>query len=829
MRFAKIKQVAYLGLCFLCFQSQFVTAAENYWNQTTGNWNVAANWSTANVPGNELDGVEIGVIDNEGTATINSAVPRLKEVWVGQGDGRGTLNIVTGGSLDATNDAQTGFVVVGRTFPFLDGFPPDGEHTGSRLNVSGGTVVTNNLEIGADYQDFSARDAQATISGNATVTVKNGIRVGFGDSGFTTGAEGVLTVRDNAVLTLDGTGTVGETFVAIGRNGGSATDDGMGGYKGTLNLEGNAVFSSKQPVRFGWVDEGHGFLNISNNAQLLIDSGELSPAAIMFGDFNNSLVGTGQNRPTGIANQTGGTVTVGTDAARPRWTAIGGSGYGEYNMSGGKLNIYVRDGLNIGDADQNGFAGEGVFNMSGGTLNATEMFLGKIGRATGTFAQTGGAVNVGIATADGNFVDRIDTTGEQTTLDPNLDGALTLGAGFGAGATSTGTYTMSNGTLHARHMNVAFFGNGTFTQGGGTATIDTGVIVAFGTNDQAVPSTGTMNLNGGVFETAAIGGGGGGNSTVNFNGGTVRATVDQPDFIVNLTTANVQAGGLIIDSNGFNVSSNAQFSGAGGHIKRGAGTSALTGNMSYAGTTKVEAGTLLVNGSHTGGGAYTVEAGATLGGIGTIGSAVTVNGALAPGDGVGVLTVNNNVSFGTSGIFDVQIDAAGNAADRLIVNGNLNLSGASDMLRLSLAAGALPLAGPLTIATYTGTLTGVFDLDNANFTINYGTGNNSSITISNITSIDAGALIGDYNNNGSVDAADYTIWRNNVGNPGNTLQNRDPANGTGVVGPGDYASWKANFGAGGGGSLAVTNVPEPSAVALLLMGSIGVVIRRRQR
>src|SRR4029077_14520302 len=120
----------------------------------------------------------------------------------------------------------------------------------------------------------------------------------------------------------------------------------LGGNTGTLNLQGNASFSSKRPVRFGWVEEGHGNLNISGNAQLIIDSGELSPAAIMFGDFNNSPVGTGTNRPTGIANQTGGTITVGTDPARPRWTAVGGSGRGEYHLSGGKLNIYVRDGLN---------------------------------------------------------------------------------------------------------------------------------------------------------------------------------------------------------------------------------------------------------------------------------------------------------------------------------------------------------------------------------------------------------------------------------------------------------------------------------------------------
>jgi hypothetical protein len=57
---------------------------------------------------------------------------------------------------------------------------------------------------------------------------------------------------------------------------------------------------------------------------------------------------------------------------------------------------------------------------------------------------------------------------------------------------------------------------------------------------------------------------------------------------------------------------------------------------------------------------------------------------------------------------------------------------------------------------------------------------------------------GDYNNNGAVDAADYTRWRDQLGQA-STLQNRDPAN-TGNVNPADYTSWKTNFGHTGGGT-----------------------------
>ena len=50
---------------------------------------------------------------------------------------------------------------------------------------------------------------------------------------------------------------------------------------------------------------------------------------------------------------------------------------------------------------------------------------------------------------------------------------------------------------------------------------------------------------------------------------------------------------------------------------------------------------------------------------------------------------------------------------------------------------------------------------------------------------------GDYDGTGIVDAADYTVWRDNVG--GNALINR----GAGIVGPvgaADYEVWKSNFG-----------------------------------
>ena len=73
------------------------------------------------------------------------------------------------------------------------------------------------------------------------------------------------------------------------------------------------------------------------------------------------------------------------------------------------------------------------------------------------------------------------------------------------------------------------------------------------------------------------------------------------------------------------------------------------------------------------------------------------------------------------------------------------------------------------------------------------------------------ALPGDFNQNGIVDAADYTVWRENVGKPAGTLAN-DPTGST--IGDAQFNVWKSNFGASSGGSSAGV-VPEPSAIALL--------------
>jgi autotransporter-associated beta strand protein len=337
---------------------------------------------------------------------------------------------------------------------------------------------------------------------------------------------------------------------------------------------------------------------MSGNTLLDIDSGEDSAAAFMLGDFNNGLNNTPDNRPIGTFTMSGGVTNVGNADRRPSWSVVGGSGKGTLSISGGTFNAWILNGLNVGDTDQNGFAGEGALNLSGtGSLNATELWFGKIGRATGTMNQTGGSVTVGI----GAFVDRVATgAGGGPALNPE-DNAITLG-GLNVGvspaleATAVGTYNISAGTVHAAKIIVGNAATGVWNQAGGSVTVDGALSIARVINDYGNASIGTVNLNGGTMAVGSVAGGAG-NSTLNLNGGILKPLADNATFITGVTSIVAGAGGAKIDTSGFTIATDQQITGGGSLTKQGAGTLSLSAALVHNGGTKIDGGSLRLSGA----------------------------------------------------------------------------------------------------------------------------------------------------------------------------------------------------------------------------------------
>jgi arabinan endo-1,5-alpha-L-arabinosidase len=93
---------------------------------------------------------------------------------------------------------------------------------------------------------------------------------------------------------------------------------------------------------------------------------------------------------------------------------------------------------------------------------------------------------------------------------------------------------------------------------------------------------------------------------------------------------------------------------------------------------------------------------------------------------------------------------------------------------------------------------------------------------------------GDYNFNGVVDAADYTVWRDTLGSTTDLRANGNNVRGSaGVIDQADYEFWKIQYANAHGGAGAANvygmaeSVPEPSSICLTAILAVALALRRR--
>ncbi len=193
----------------------------------------------------------------------------------------------------------------------------------------------------------------------------------------------------------------------------------------------------------------------------------------------------------------------------------------------------------------------------------------------------------------------------------------------------------------------------------------------------------TYYFHGGLLSAGSISNGGpSSNGQFDFDGGTLQATGNDAQYFSGVYPV-VQAGGAIIDVQGFNVAlgqsllhdSSLSATPDGGLTKLGSGVLTLTGTNTYTGATTINQGELLVNGWLVS--PVTVNSGGILAGTGSLTSViVNAGGHLAPGDAPGLLNLSGSLTLMSSAVMDYELDTPLDSDKVLMLpTGLLTLSG----------------------------------------------------------------------------------------------------------------------------------------------------------
>jgi autotransporter-associated beta strand protein len=181
------------------------------------------------------------------------------------------------------------------------------------------------------------------------------------------------------------------------------------------------------------------------------------------------------------------------------------------------------------------------------------------------------------------------------------------------------------------------------------------------------------------------------------------------------------------------------------------------------------------------------------------------------------LTVAGDLTL-SGGTIAIDIGATGH--DRLVVEGTANLNG---LLAVSLYDGFVPALGDTFVVLSAANIVGQLSLggaDGARFSL-------AASTASELILTATSGIAGDYNNDGTVDAADYTVWRDSLGAAAGSLLNDSLGTPIGVA---QYETWRANFGTSLA-SLALdapAAVPEPTALVAAGLLLILAAVRTRR-
>ncbi len=539
--------------------------------------------------------------------------------------GNATLNINAGGTVEnALGRIGSGVSGIGNVT--VDGMGAQWVNSELHVGVSnkGNLVVSNGGRVTVSGTGSSAVSIATNAASEGTVTIQSGgqlvnnggLRVGFRSKGTLNidGSGSQVTNTEGRIG--DQTGSEGSVTVT---NGGSWTNNGLlyiGNYgQGSLEINAGTV-SSANSVSMGG-NTGADGTAIVRNGDFTI-GGRLTVGGSGTASLTINTGGIVTNTQGYIGNAVGGGGTV-TVNGTGQWLNAGDLRVGSYGQ--GSLTVSDSGIVQSTAVDGNGYTGYLAYgeNSSGtvileGTgqwINTGHLSIGHNGTASMTVTDNAALTNlngiVGNGTpSNGNTVEiagngswvnngmLVVGMGGQGMMTVRDSGRVISNQGYigSAVAAADGTVVIRDNGSWNNTGNLVVGGRGT-----GVLTIQDDALVrsngvSVGT---AVEGTGngTLNLNGGVLETAYVRKGSS-TGAFNFNDGILRATQNNTSFIANFDSVSLGATGGTIDSNGFNITASAPFAGVGGITKNGSGALTLSGASSYAGLTRVQQGTLII-------------------------------------------------------------------------------------------------------------------------------------------------------------------------------------------------------------------------------------------
>ncbi len=579
----------------------------------------------------------------------------------------------------------------------------------------GNISIASTFSVGALAVSLTSASSSYTFSGPGYLTGVTGL-VMSGSGSVTFNTPNALTGETDlhgGSLTLGAGGAIGD---ASGTNvtyvgGPSAGDSASVAVHSGGTLSGASIVLGNAASSAGALTQNGGVVNVVNGNLVVGNSGAgtITQSAGVINIANGNLV-VG-NTGAGAINQSGGVVNV------PDWFRLGeySTGTGIANISGGTVSVgqVVRVGemgggtLNLsGNAvmnaagnvelgmpvDNTNLPGSGVVNVTGNAVLAVSGEMG-IGRGGGTGAVTIAnnasvtvAFTIDIGDSNNNSVSPNVNVGTSSGTLTQTGGTLTGLSGaqlwvgqFDQPNVNSGLYNFSGGLLNLSNWLVVGNHGGTGVMNmSGSAVLQTSSEVHVGDGADTQPSSGTLNLYGGVMTVNNwfVVGRGGGNGVMNMTGGS-------------LTQQN--AGNFDV---GTGAGSQGTFNQSGGTVNVGEQLLVPeTGNATTLGTYNLSgSGVLITN---------------TWLAVGRDGAAGNFNLS----GGTLVHTANNHVTIGSggTGVFSITggtlVDAGSSAFVGESANGTLSIAGGAaqfNQIEMGVNAGingTVALSGGLLSAT----------------------------------------------------------------------------------------------------------------------------------